>query len=214
MPGINNDRNIIGKFAASVLLVILAAASASSQATGGVKGKVRNMNGEGIGGAAVTARKDGKDVRSTTADSKGNFRLEGLPEGTYNIVFEAKGYASGAKFGVEIQGGKVRDLGDRLILAVDRGTLVIVQGSVFHRDGTSVAGAKVQIDELREDGSKRSLGSINTSISGEFSFRRKEGPAKLRITASHRGASASKEINVDSAAIYRVALTLDIDRGN
>lgn len=200
------------KPAAFLLLAIFAVTAASAQSTGGVKGKVRNMNGDGIGGAAVTARKDGKDVRSVTADSKGNFRLEGLAEGTYNILFEAKGYSSGVKFGVEIEGGKVRDLGDRLILAVDRGTLVIIQGSVFHRDGTSIAGAKVQIEELRADGSKRSLGTINTSISGEFSFRRKEGPARLRITASHRGASASKEIEVDSAAIYRVALTLNLDR--
>lgn len=206
---------IAGKFVkltAFLLLAIFAAVSASAQSTGGVKGKVKNMNGDGIGGATVTARQDGKDVRSTTADRKGSFRLEGLPEGIYNIVFEAQGYSSGAKFGVEIQAGKIRDLGERLILTVDRGTLVLVQGSVFYKDGTSVAGAKVQIDEIRSDGTKRSLGSAATSLSGEFTFRRKEGPARLRITASHKGASTSREVEVDSAAIYRVALTLDINR--
>lgn len=204
----------IAKFAAFLFLVVLAVASAGAQSTGGVKGKVKNMNGDGIAGAEVTARQDGKDVRSTTADRKGSFRLDGLPEGTYNIIFEAPGYSSGAKFGVEIQSGKIRDLGERLILTVDRGTLVLVQGSVFYKDGTSVAGAKVQIDEIRSDGSKRSLGSASTSLSGEFTFRRKEGPARLRITASYKGTSAVKEVEVDSAAIYRVALTLDFTREN
>lgn len=204
----------IAKFAAFLFLVVLAVASAGAQSTGGVKGKVKNMNGDGIAGAEVTARQDGKDVRSTTADRKGSFRLDGLPEGTYNIIFEAPGYTSGAKFGVEIQSGKIRDLGERLILTVDRGTLVLVQGSVFYKDGTSVAGAKVQIDEIRSDGSKRSLGSASTSLSGEFTFRRKEGPARLRITASYKGTSAVKEVEVDSAAIYRVALTLDFTREN
>ncbi|MBX3293933.1 MAG: carboxypeptidase regulatory-like domain-containing protein [Acidobacteria bacterium] len=204
----------IAKFAAFLFLVVLAVASAGAQSTGGVKGKVKNMNGDGIAGAEVTARQDGKDVRSTTADRKGSFRLDGLPEGTYNIIFEAPGYSSGAKFGVEIQSGKIRDLGERLILTVDRGTLVLVQGSVFYKDGTSVAGAKVQIDEIRSDGSKRSLGSASTSLSGEFTFRRKEGPARLRITASYKGTSAVKEVEVDSAAIYRVALTLDSTREN
>jgi hypothetical protein len=202
----------ITKFAVLLLAAILSASSANAQSTGGVKGKVKNMNGDGIGGATVTARQDGKDVRSTTADRKGSFRLDGLPEGTYNIVFEAQGYSSGAKFGVEIQSGKIRDLGERLILTVDRGTLVLVQGSVFYKDGTSVAGAKVQVEEIRPDGSKRSLGSASTSLSGEFTFRRKEGPARLRVTASHKGVSATKEVEVDSAAIYRVALTLDINR--
>lgn len=202
------------KFTAGFLLVLFVGAFASAQSTGGVKGKVKNLNGDGIAGAEITARQDGKDVRSTTADRKGSFRLEGLPEGTYNIIFEAPGYSSGAKFGVEIQSGKVRDLGERLILTVDRGTLVLVQGSVFYKDGTSVAGAKVQIDEIRSDGSKRSLGSASTSLSGEFTFRRKEGPAHLRITASHKGTSTVKEVEVDSAAIYRVALTLDATREN
>jgi hypothetical protein len=188
--------------------------SAYAQTTGGVKGKVKNLNGNGIAGATITARQDGDDVRSTTADRKGSFRLDGIPEGTYNIVIEAPGYSSGVRFGVDIQSGKVRDLGERLILTVDRGTLVLVQGSVFYKDGTSVARARVRIDELRSDGSTRSLGNVGTSLSGEFTFRRKEGPAKLRITASHRGTSAVKEVEVDSAAIYRVALTLDTTREN
>ena len=113
----------------------------SAFAQGGIKGKVRNNKGNGIGGATVTARLNGKDVKTVNADSKGNFLMEGLKAGTYNVAFDADGYALGVKFGVEIKNGSVRDLGDRLILSVDQGTQLIVKGSVFFKEGTSVSGA-------------------------------------------------------------------------
>src|SRR5688500_4947807 len=108
---------------------------------GGVKGKVRNNKGGGIGGANITARLSGKDVKTVKSDAKGNFSLQGLDEGTYNIVFDADGYATGVKFGVQVKNGNMRDLGDRLILSVDQGTQLIIRGSVFFREGTSVTAA-------------------------------------------------------------------------
>ncbi|HBR57644.1 MAG TPA: hypothetical protein DEA22_09270, partial [Blastocatellia bacterium] len=65
---------------------------------------------------------------------KGSFAISGLKPGTYSVVFEARGYAIGLLAGVEVKKG-IRDLGDRLILAVDRGTLVFVRGSVFTKEG-------------------------------------------------------------------------------
>ena len=106
----------------------------------------------------------------------------------------------------------VRDLGDRLILTYDRGTFVIVQGSVFFKEGSSVTGAKIQLEQVNGDGSTKTLGSTYSNSSGEFSFRRPEGAAKLRITAKLQNASATKDVEVAEAAIYRLALTLDMSR--
>jgi hypothetical protein len=128
-----NKRNILLLFLLSAVCLL-----PSVYAQGGIKGKVRNNKGNGIGGASVSARLNGKDVKTVTADSKGNFLMEGLKAGTYNISFDADGYAMGVKFGVEIKNGSVRDLGDRLILSVDQGTLLIVKGSVFFKEGTSL----------------------------------------------------------------------------
>ena len=75
-----------------------------------------------IGGATITARRDAKDIRSTRSNDKGEFVLTGLDAGVYNIVFDAKGYSSGVKFGVEIKQNKTVDLGERLDVA--RGNLV------------------------------------------------------------------------------------------
>src|SRR4051812_33490050 len=85
-------------------------------AQGGIKGKVRNIKGAAVSGASVTARLDGKDVKTVKADSKGSFMMQGLRAGTYNVVFDAEGYSMGVKFGVEIKNGSVRDLGDKLTL--------------------------------------------------------------------------------------------------
>jgi hypothetical protein len=183
-------------------------------AQGGIKGKVRNNKGSAIAGALVTARLSGKDVKTVTADSKGSFTMEGLDAGVYNVVFDANGYATGVKFGVEIKNGSVRDLGDRLILAVDQGTQLIVKGSVFYREGTSVAGAKVEIERVNDDGTTKSLGSAYTNLSGEFTFRPPVGTNKVRVTAKFRGVSGAKEISeMVNAGIYRTAITLDLARG-
>lgn len=201
---------------AAAAVVVLAALcllpSVSAQSTGGVKGKVRASNGVGIAGATVTARQKGDDVRSATANGKGEFVLDGLEAGLYNLVFDAGGYSSGVLYNIEIKKKKIQDLGERLMLSTDKGTQVIVNGSVFFREGTSVTAAKVELEQVNSDGSTKRLGNGYTSSNGEFTFRLKPGTAKLRLTAKFNGTTASKEIEVSEAAIYRLAITLDLSR--
>jgi len=105
-------------------------------------------------------------------------------------------------------------LGDRLILSLDRGNFVFVQGSVFFKEGSSVTGAKIQLEQINADGSTKSIASSFSNSSGEFSFRRPPGNAKYRVTAKLKGISASKDVDIEEAAIYRVALTLDMSRND
>lgn len=195
------------------LLVLVAASAVSALAqSGGLKGTVRNTSGKGIPRATVTARQNGSDIRSATTDEKGNFTLSGLKLGVYNIVFDGRGYASGVLYNVEIKKEKVYDLGDRLILSPDQGSLVIVKGSIFYKEGTSVTGAKVDLERVGADGSVKKIASTTTNISGEFTFRQPEGSAKLRVTARYASAVGTKEIEVSEPAIYRLAITLDVSR--
>ncbi|MBV9217000.1 MAG: carboxypeptidase regulatory-like domain-containing protein [Acidobacteria bacterium] len=192
-------------------VLLLASVSLFAQ-TGGIKGRVRNMNGSGIGGTTVAARQNGRDIRTTTTNEKGEFTLTGLADGTYNILFDAKGYNSGLKTNVAVKSGKVKDLGDRLILQVDRGALVIFIGSVYYKDGTSAPGARVDIEKVNGDGSVRKVGTVWAGDLGEFSYRQPEGTAKYRITATIGKTSASKDMDVDSAQIYRLGITVPVDR--
>lgn len=204
-------------FKKSILIAVVFAFTSIvifAQDTGGIRGKVRTTGGNAISGATITARQNGEDVKSATSDGKGRFVLENLKTGIYNVVFSKDGFSSGLKYDVEIKKGKVNDLGDRLILTVDQGTQVIIKGSVFNQDGRSIPGAEVKIERITDSGSTKKVGSIYTSVSGEFTFRQPEGAAKFRVTASVKGASASKEVEVGSAAIYRLAITLKLITDN
>ena len=209
---------IIGKklsvnsvFSVAVILLLLSSV-AFAQDAGGLKGKVRTTKGEGIAGVTVTARQKGEDVKSATSDAKGNFTISGLKAGLYNLAFTKSGYGSGVLYNIEVKKKKENDLGDRLILTVDQGTLVLIKGSVFNQDGVSVFGAKVEVEKINGDGSRKKVGSGYSSETGEFTFRFPQGAAKYRVTATAKGASASKEIEVESAAIYRLAITLNVEK--
>jgi len=197
-----------------VSLTILSCAFAFGQSTGGVKGKVR-VGHDGIGGATVTARQKGEDIKSVTTDSNGEFVMDGLESGLYNFAFSKDGYGSGVLYNVEVKKNKIVNLPNRLILTTDQGTQVLVKGSVFNQDGVSLYGVKVEIERISEGGSAKKVGSGYTSRAGEFTFRFPEGAAKFRVTASAKGISASKEVSVSGeAAIYRLAITLNIPREN
>ena len=195
------------KFVLVILTLTFSVVFAAAQETG-LKGKVRSEKGDGIKGASVTARQDGKDIKSASTDGKGNFELIGLKSGIYNLVIDKSGYGAGLLSDVEVKENIVRDLGNRLILNVDQGTQVIIKGSVFGPSGRSIGGAKVEVERISSDGSTKKVGSGYASYSGEFTFRFPEGAAKFRITASAKNVKESKEIEVDSAAIYRLAITL------
>ena len=197
----------------SVFFILLSAffcAAALAQDTGGVKGRVRTTRGDGISGVTITARLNGEDVKSVTSDSDGRFEMRELKTGLYNIVFTKSGYSSGLKYDVEVKKGKTGDLGDHLILTVDQGTQVIIKGSVFDENGRSVPGVEVKIERISASGATQKIGGVYTNVSGEFTFRQPEGAAKFRVTASTKRATTSKEIEVSSAAIYRLALTLEV----
>lgn len=187
------------------------AASAFGQ-SGGLKGRVRNTSGRGIPEATVTARQNGTDIKTSTADQKGDFVLNGLSNGVYNLVFEAQGYSAGVLYNVEVKKNKVGDLGERLILSPDQGSLVIVKGSIFFKEGTSVVGANVELQRVNSDGSVRKVASATTNLSGEFTFKQPKGDAKLRVVAKYNSTTGSKDIEVSEPAIYRLAITLDASR--
>lgn len=202
----------IGSLAAAATFAIALSLTASAQETGGAKGKVRNLNDQGIAEATISARQKGVDLKTVKSDAKGNFQIDGLEPGLYNLAFEARGYSAAVQYNVEIKKGKIRDLGDRLILMVDRGSRVIVRGTVFFKDGFLAPGAKVVAERVNADGSTRRLGETGSNAEGEFSISQPEGAAKIRFTATFKDGKAVKEVEVDSAMVYRTAIKLDIDR--
>jgi hypothetical protein len=184
--------------------------------TGGVKGKVRSARNESLSQVTVTAQRDGRDVKTAKTDSSGEFVLDGLPTGNYDFAFSKNGYNPGIRYRVEVKKNKIRDLGARLILTIDQGSQIVIKGTVFDENGRSVVGADIDIEKKQGDGTYRKISSTTSSYGleslarGEFVFSLppNAGEAEFRVTASMKGATASKTISVSGAAVYRLAINL------
>ena len=205
-----NNRLSFSMFSVVILLLILALFNVSTfaQTTGNIKGKVITAKGAKITEVIVVARQNDKDIKTVVTDSKGEFVLDNLETGSYNIVLEKYGYASATIYNIKVQKNKTFNFGNKLILTVDKGTQVIIEGSVFDKDGKSIPNAKIEINYLSTDGVAQKIGDGFTNESGEFAFRFPESTGIYIIRASIKGNSASKEIEVNNATVYRLALTL------
>jgi hypothetical protein len=194
-------------FTLTLLLAISAVCLAQDKSTGTVKGKVSVEKGS-PGGVSVIVRQGEREIARTVTDRKGEFTIARLPAGTYSISFRKPGLAVGSIDDLEVRAGKTRSLHD-LRLAVDEGSITFIRGSVFTEGGRSVPGIRVDLAKVLDGDSTQKLDSRVTGETGEFVFRLPPDTAKYRLTVKANGAeTVSKDIAVDSPAVYRVALTL------
>ena len=198
-------------FTIAVFVTLGYALPAAANAQTGIKGKIRDSKGIGIAGASVEARQDGKVVRSTKSDPKGNFSLN-LESGTYNIAFDASGYSTGILYKVEVRTNKMRDLGSNLIMTRDKGTLILVKGAVFDKNNLSIYGAVVDLYLVKADGDEKKVATSITNEFGDFGFRGQDATGRYRVKASFKGVKAVKDIDADQPQVYRTAIHLDLDR--
>lgn len=193
---------------ACALLAPALPAPAQQPQTGGVRGRVRVGAGhpEGI---SVSVRQGEREVRETRTNAKGEFEISGLAPGSYGLTFRKPGVQVG-RMTVEVRAGKVLSLPkDKLFLPVDEGAIAFIRGSVFDAAGRGFPGARVELELLRGDGTSKKLDDRVTNGLGQFAFRMTPEPARYRVTARADGMeTATAEVSVDSAAIFRVGLTL------
>ncbi|MGB8509571.1 MAG: carboxypeptidase-like regulatory domain-containing protein [Pyrinomonadaceae bacterium] len=206
-------RNIRARVLSGVvlLLTLLGGASirAQDRATGGLKGKVHVAGGASASGIEVTARQGTREVAHAATNGKGDFELRGLAPGIYGLTFRKPGLSIGRLEEIEVRAGKTRTV-DRLYLPVDEGSIAFLRGSVFDPNGHSVGGARVELSLVRPDGTLKKLESRVTTETGAFAFRMTPEPARYRLSFTAHGLEpTTKDVDVDSAAIFRVAVTLN-----
>lgn len=194
-----------------VLLIILATAGISvgqDKSLGAIKGKVRVETGT-PGGVTVVVRQGQTEVTRSTTEKNGDFVVSRLTPGIYGLTFRKAGLSIGTIEDIEVKAGKTRSLGDRLILTIDEGSIAFLSGSVFDPDGRSVPNAKVELFKIQEDGSTKKIDGRVTTETGSFKFRLSPEPGKYRVSVKRDGAEpVSKDVEIDGAAVYRVALSL------
>ena len=192
---------------ATLLLLIFSVACLAQDKTGSIKGKVRVEQGSPSGVAVILLAGDREVTRATT-DKKGEFTIAHVAPGLYGVKFRKPGLSVGSIDGLEVKAGKTRALHD-LIMGIDEGSIAFLRGSVFTESGRSVPGVRVELSRILAENSVQKIDTRITGETGEFVFRLSPEAAKYRVTLKAEGAEPfSKDIEIDSPAIYRVALTL------
>ena len=177
--------------------------------TGAVRGRVKVEAGASPAGVNVSVRRGDEEVASRQTNARGEFEFQGLEPGTYGLTVRKAGLQVGKAEDIEVRAGKTRTLKD-LILPLDEGAIVFIRGSVFNAAGLSLPGARVELARVGADGSLKKLDSRVSNATGSFGFRLLPEGGRYRLTATADGmAPASEDVNVEGAAIYRVALSLN-----
>jgi hypothetical protein len=195
-----------------LLLVVLLAGNvlAQDKSTGSVKGKVKVETGTPAG-VAIVVRQGDREIARGLTDKKGEFLVSRLSPGLYGVTLRKSGLSVGTIENVEVRAGKTRSLGDNLVLAIDEGSIAFIRGSVFNEDGHSVPNVRIELARIEDDGTVKKIdGRVSNEI-GSFVFRLSPDLAKYRLTAKPNGGEpVSKDVEVDGAAVYRIALSIKL----
>jgi len=195
-------------FLFAVTLAFAAVAVGQDKSLGAIKGKVRVETGS-PSGVTVVVRHGETEVTRSTTDKNGDFLVSRLKPGIYGVTFRKPGLSIGSLEDIEVKAGKTRSLGDRLILTIDEGSIAFRSGSVFGATGRSVANVKVELLRILEDGNTKKIDSRVTTETGSFKFRLSPDPGKYRVSVKAEGVEpVTKDVEIDGAAVYRVALNL------
>ncbi len=189
------------------LLLLSVASPAQDKGTATIRGKVRAEQGS-AGGVSVILVQSDREVMRVATDKKGEFTMARIPPGSYSLTFRKPGLAIGSIPNLDLKAGQKRVLHD-LILGVDEGSIAFLRGSVFTESGRSVPGVRVELARIVAENSIQKIDARVTGETGEFVFRLSPEAAKYRVTVkADKAEPVSKDIEIDSAAVYRVALTL------
>jgi len=194
--------------ASAVMFLAVGVAHAQDKSLGAIKGKVRVETGS-ASGVTVVLRQGERELSQVSTDKNGEFSIAKLQPGSYGLTFRKPGLSVGAIENVEVKAGKTHSLGDRLVLTIDEGSIAFIRGSVFTAEGRSVPNAKVELAKIQEDGTTKKIDGRITTETGSFKFRLSPEPGKYRVSIKTDGAEpVTKDVEIDGAAVYRVALNL------
>lgn len=177
--------------------------------TGGITGRVKVDSSATPAGVSVTVRQGDTEVTRTTTNARGDFEVQGLAPGSYGLTLRKAGLQVGRMENVEVRAGKTVSLKNHLFLPVDEGSIAHLRGSVFTAEGRGVGGARVELARIEEDGSVKKIDDRVANGYGMFAFRLPPSHARYRVTAKADGMQVgTQEVEIDGAAIFRVAVTL------
>jgi hypothetical protein len=194
---------ILGMF---LLLFFVTPFLRAQNSNGALRGEVQDATAARVAGAQITLQSRGSSTRrEATANERGEFRIEGLLPGSYQVTVTAKGFAE-ATADVDVEVSVVRDIAVTLKPQNARET-VNVQGNASSitteavDTASAVHGGVVGSQDLETFPlPARSFANIAYLVPGTEPVEPSD-PTKARITAVSTGGSSglNNELSVDGA---------------
>jgi outer membrane receptor protein involved in Fe transport len=188
------------KSLSSILLLLLSCGYAHAQGTasGALSGTVADNNQAVIRGATVTAiNKDTNLVRTSTTDESGEYKIDLLPAGIYEVKINASGFGDYTASKVEVLIGRNTDIPVTMTPAAQTVNINITgnEGELISREKTDV-GLNItprQVEELPING--RDFGSLAILAPGAKPVDSYD-PTKSRIAIFAVNGSSGRNVNV------------------
>jgi peroxiredoxin len=153
-----------------------------------VAGIVLDKSGQPLAGAIVTSARDqnSRNRPAAQTDAQGRFQLRTTNDYEDALTITAAGHGPQI---VSIRSGDVKNL------KIQLGAPGKIEGAVFKADGTPLAGARVEVEQWRN---QRSLPwNVTTDADGKFLW--EEAPTdELTILVNLRGYSAARNIKANA----------------
>jgi len=193
---------------AAILLIFVFVSSLlrAQNANGALRGEVQDASGARVAGARVAVQSNGSSMtRETTADTRGEFRIDGLLPGSYRVIVTAKGFSQAAA-DVNVAVSLVRDITVTLDPERSRETVNVQSNtSSITTESIDTASAVHQGVVTSRDLetlplAARSFANIAYLVPGTEPVEPSD-PTKARITAVSTGGSSglNNELSVDGA---------------
>ncbi|HEX6085943.1 MAG TPA: carboxypeptidase regulatory-like domain-containing protein [Thermoanaerobaculia bacterium] len=142
---------------------------------------------------------DAEEARVVFTDGEGNFRLENLPRGAFDLEVRAENFAPATMRGVNVDSDRAADVG---VIALERG--IVLEGLIMDADDRPVAGATVLAYPPSPAGIRGAGVSRLAAAAGEAREATSRGDGRFAIT----GLRAGETVEVTARKAGFVATTL------
>ena len=138
------------RLAGVILAVIMTTIPAAAQETGSLAGRITSESGVALYGANIVVKSPAiEGLRGSTSDSRGMYRVDGLPAGEYEVTVTFLGYVSDTAAGVIVQSGARTERDFLLAPTALVGQEVVVSASRKQEKALD-APASVEVVEMKD----------------------------------------------------------------